>query len=174
MFPSVRLCDVHLGRLLHACGDVSITLTTAADAKESAPRMWRCFHATIHLTYWDFVCSTHVEMFLSIRHFATNRLGLLHACGDVSVLVDRTKVPSTVCSTHVEMFLSDCNGHREEPCLLHACGDVSNKVFNQPLGVSSAPRMWRCFPSLSEIQKIHDVCSTHVEMFLYSLHCLPS
>ena len=71
------------------------------------------------------VCSTHVEMFLTMVYYLVDMLSLLHACGDVSskalkdaklrefaprmwrcfLLQVLRRLYPIVCSTHVEMFL---------------------------------------------------------------------
>ena len=133
-----------------------------------APRMWRCFSSTGFPDHGLQVCSTHVEMFPAYAYLEFRLARLLHACGDVSVLVCgddpcRAFAPRMwrcfssyvhdyqicgVCSTHVEMFLPGAEHKRMESRLLHACGDVSKFMKIYSAVARFAPRMWRCFPGL--------------------------
>ena len=132
--------------MLHACGDVSNLKKALADATKFAPRMWRCFSPCLFVSLLEGVCSTHVEMFLSLNQNPLMTMSLLHACGDVSTQgpsCTRTRgfAPrmwrcfffqiqawnlARVCSTHVEMFPA-CRGRdRQGRRLLHACGEFFN------------------------------------------------
>ena len=136
--------------LLHACGDVSSKNSSSNSSCGFAPRMWRCFYPVNLLKGLKTVCSTHVEMFLGLTRPHETLAGLLHACGDVSIILisheDMSKFAPRmwrcfcqvcciswscwVCSTHVEMFLHEHIGYVAIICLLHACGDVSRQKPN--------------------------------------------
>ena len=151
--------------LLHACGDVSSRRRASRVTAPSAPRMWRCFQQACEEILAQMVCSTHVEMFLSRGYSSCPWVGLLHACGDVSIIQKTdnelyesaprmwrcfyqeiaTKFADDVCSTHVEMFPSSLSSAFHSMGLLHACGDVSNRTHYLNSPQMSAPRMWRCF-----------------------------
>ena len=106
MFPAyIRYLSAQEG-LLHACGDVSGIKIFKDVSSGFAPRMWRCFHFRLSFSLRPFVCSTHVEMFLTSRFSQDVKSSLLHACGDVSVPRFVPLLTLLVCSTHVEMFPS--------------------------------------------------------------------
>ena len=65
MFPNPCPADRRRTCLLHACGDVSVPEFETWGPLGFAPRMWRCFHRRRHGQDAGWVCSTHVEMFLS-------------------------------------------------------------------------------------------------------------
>ena len=87
MFPFFTGMTTWRERLLHACGDVSEVYRLPSGSRAFAPRMWRCFRAGIRDVGAARVCSTHVEMFPPTASWSGCRMGLLHACGDVSVNV---------------------------------------------------------------------------------------
>ena len=133
------------------------------------------------------VCSTHVEMFLILFPPIIQTPGLLHACGDVSFRKPldirlawfaprmwrcfhgrrHGQDAGWVCSTHVEMFLTSFLPPDSLFSLLHACGDVSGSDNTIQISDSFAPRMWRCFWPYPALVWREEVCSTHVEMFLF-------
>ena len=78
--------------LLHACGDVSSSLSVSPNWITSAPRMWRCFHTPLRPVHLQGVCSTHVEMFLALIACVSYDTCLLHACGDVSIWLQWTSL----------------------------------------------------------------------------------
>ena len=85
MFPSSNKYVMPRPNLLHACGDVSFSRFRHGILQGSAPRMWRCFLRLVHGAEALGICSTHVEMFLSVVPLPPKRSNLLHACGDVSL-----------------------------------------------------------------------------------------
>ena len=87
LFLCKALCIRRRLGLLHACGDVSEVYRLPSGSRAFAPRMWRCFRAGIRDVGAARVCSTHVEMFPPTASWSGCRMGLLHACGDVSVNV---------------------------------------------------------------------------------------
>ena len=131
------------------------------------------------------VCSTHVEMFPTSAANANSAERLLHACGDVSLMVMSSSefgrfAPrmwrcfllrplrlrlTYVCSTHVEMFPQEERSEHSYERLLHACGDVSLQKLSIKHRRWFAPRMWRCFSRMKPRTTLSSVCSTHVEMF---------
>ena len=171
--------------LLHACGDVSLSRLQPLLRMVFAPRMWRCFSASAPKVAAGCVCSTHVEMFLCLMALLVLLVGLLHACGDVSLgvfgfqgrfefaprmwrcfLLGLLKhFHRVVCSTHVEMFLTTRGRGLIRGSLLHACGDVSKRPTTTHSTSEFAPRMWRCFFESCYVYGFSLVCSTHVEMF---------
>ena len=194
MFPLHSGDDEGEEGLLHACGDVSYNEHLDLLKIASAPRMWRCFYKEEGLLLPLSVCSTHVEMFPGIHSPGALRIRLLHACGDVSIsrpsalpsalsaprmwrcFLDENAPPMFVgvCSTHVEMFLAGLYLTSAGVSLLHACGDVSIILISHEDMSKSAPRMWRCFFSISTVLTFDEVCSTHVEMFLTLTGARPS
>ena len=108
-------------------------------------------------------------MFLRGHAPVGNGMSLLHACGDVSSIrpaggVFKLFAPRmwrcfsgfpecwqryAVCSTHVEMFPIATVDYIIPSRLLHACGDVSVKLSAPAHETVFAPRMWRCFWSMS-------------------------
>ena len=94
MFPDHDERTEEEVRLLHACGDVSIEAGDVAIDNAFAPRMWRCFQRQQAEKQGCHVCSTHVEMFLSIWPIHRAPMSLLHACGDVSY--DRPEVKGEI------------------------------------------------------------------------------
>ena len=151
--------------MLHARGDVSGCSVPFSAFSWYAPRTWRCFCGLELCIRGIDVCSTHVEMFLSVTSLKSTASGMLHARGDVSARFtkddpDYEYAPRTwrcfyqaqleakargVCSTHVEMFLADeaflIDSHR----MLHARGDVSMRLWIDRHILVYAPRTWRCF-----------------------------
>ncbi len=138
---------------------------------QSAPRMWRCFLRAVRRSGECVVCSTYVEVFLSVNTPSNVYRCLLHVCGGVSVRIDCNHGHHAVCSTYVEVFLETYGAAQVCASLLHVCGGVSEShQLQNPLqssllhvcgGVSrlprslarvalSAPRMWRCFESGSD------------------------
>ena len=188
MFPAASWLHRLRCDLLHACGDVSHLEVSAKLIDGSAPRMWRCFLVTRKSRDKVDICSTHVEMFLFFVIHGLMVLYLLHACGDVSWLdswhpLCRRSAPRmwrcfrrylrldfgrVICSTHVEMFPCMSWSTGDTANLLHACGDVSTLVPWKRLCPRSAPRMWRCFCMPLSVSRITQICSTHVEMFLWA------
>ena len=67
MFLLILATFLLAGYLLHACGDVSDAQYADDARRESAPRMWRCFHFCWNHPLLEVICSTHVEMFLLTR-----------------------------------------------------------------------------------------------------------
>ena len=110
-----------------------------------APRTWRCFYLSPEEESQVDVCSTHVEMFPEKAVLMLSKPGMLHARGDVSLIVcQKSKMdeyaPRTwrcfyieikaeerevVCSTHVEMFPGQATFGISCGSMLHARGDVS-------------------------------------------------
>ena len=148
--------------------------------------MWRCFSESHKKELYDYVFSTHVEMFLVVFMIPVLLLRFLHACGDVSKRISRTLCSSLfsprmwrcfyerageeragwVFSTHVEMFRSRLISRRNLMSFLHACGDVSRQEDEAPWRRLFSPRLWRCFRSVYGRSFLLTVFSTHVEMFL--------
>ena len=136
----------------HPRGDVSIKKSQDLRSGAYAPRTWRCFHIENIDDEWQDVCSTHVEMFLSLLLKCVHCLRMLHARGDVSITISaqglmimyapRTwrcfhcqhscQEPSQVCSTHVEMFPHRIHKVIKVICMLHARGDVSVSGYPHP------------------------------------------
>ena len=185
MFPEMTKAITTERSLLHACGDVSSLAASRAAIFWFAPRMWRCFFIFRRPHYGKDVCSTHVEMFLSLTISRLMTSCLLHACGDVSTAAQLQTTlegfaprmwrcfswcefqcsSASVCSTHVEMFLRLAKTFGHAGGLLHACGDVSGGILSHQQKGPFAPRMWRCFSSIRWEASLSRVCSTHVEMF---------
>ena len=136
--PEASICSTHvemflmfhirLGQrrnLLHACGDVSHWDFFIRSRARSAPRMWRCFRKSMPTSRKSSICSTHVEMFPNIYKIFDTVADLLHACGDVSIVVnDFPSCPESAprmwrCFSD-RTPLSPSSVH-----LLHTCGDVS-------------------------------------------------
>ena len=151
--------------MLHARGDVSVTLSGLQFYHSYAPRTWRCFSLGFGQRLTETVCSTHVEMFPSRSSLDHQDQSMLHARGDVSgpVFVQHECLryaPRTwrcfsspvlisglrsVCSTHVEMFLQPVPSGSPSAGMLHARGDVSILRFLASNATRYAPRTWRCF-----------------------------
>ena len=165
MFPRRNVRPRQDSDLLHACGDVSKSIVEIVQGIRSAPRMWRCFNTGPWRSPRGGICSTHVEMFPSVRHRMSSRM-------ESAPRMWRCFQPSAgayeqglICSTHVEMFLGLTDRSREGCNLLHACGDVSLDRRWTYFFVRSAPRMWRCFYRSADLVAHLVICSTHVEMF---------
>ena len=141
--------------------------TEAAKRLGSSPRMWRCFPT-------------------GGRKECQN-VGLLHACGGVSVeksVIDGMNGSSPrmwrcfrrsgdgaqscrVFSTHVEVFPKMACVSLKRPVVFSTHVEVFLRTWRRSTSrLRSSPRMWRCFLDGHRLKLHERVFSTHVEVFL--------
>ena len=157
--------------ILHVCGDDLHFLSQPMIMLVYSPRMWRWSWVEQNFKDFDLVFSTYVEMILGQRFFASQKLCILHVCGDDpwvddwetdihqysprmwrwSSLISSNLEIVGVFSTYVEMILVAKWTPTRIICILHVCGDDPNSQVNQSINQVYSPRMWR-WSSLKERQ----------------------
>ena len=68
--------------ILHVCGDDFLQIQRLRTQIVYSPRMWRWSWVEQNFKDFDLVFSTYVEMILGQRFFASQKLCILHVCGD--------------------------------------------------------------------------------------------
>ena len=179
--------------LPHARGGVSVNKIIWNHVCLSSPRTWGCF--SFCESYWSDhkVFPTHVGVFLKLNTRFSQRPGLPHARGGVSLLVSTMDTGprssprtwgcfslvsymtclSKVFPTHVGVFLKIHTVRIRGSSLPHARGGVSphaSIVFS--FGLSS-PRTWGCFQACDTRRAEKPVFPTHVGVFLTAKILMP-
>ena len=171
--------------LPHARGGVSAQAPAGSAGGGSSPRTWGCFCFSDCCLLLYLVFPTHVGVFPTVATPSSIKVGLPHARGGVSVLLDSERAlewssPRTwgcfyvfgrkgeefvVFPTHVGVFPRAFHGRVPGESLPHARGGVSSGlIFGS--GVSgSSPRTWGCFLSGFYHGRLYLVFPTHVGVF---------
>ena len=132
-------------RLPHACGGVSLLISSVSCFGLSSPRLWGCFLVISSGFARGRVFPTPVGVFPRREWCGCMSRRLPHACGGVSWMLLYWTMSPAVFPTPVGVFPLLVWFDGLVVRLPHACGGVSAIAQVARSGRPSSPRLWGCF-----------------------------